>query len=130
MGSRLAGESDWSTEATAVKAVVYDTNVPINVHPTSVSVTEGGATDTYDVCLATAVAPGSMVTVTPAPDSQLHVAPMSVVFDPLTNWALPLTVTVSAVDDNIVEGTHAGTITHTVREHGCHLRFNCQCVLD
>ena len=29
------------------------------------------------------------------------------------NWATPQTVTVTAVDDAVVEGSHSGTITHT-----------------
>ncbi len=74
------------------------------------NVTEGGATDTYDVVLRTA--PTANVTITINPSTQLGAAPATLTFTTV-NWNVPQTVTVTAVDDALVEGAHTGTITHT-----------------
>ncbi len=73
-------------------------------------VTEGGATDTYTMVLTSQ--PSANVTVTPNGGAQLN-NPPAVVFTN-ANWNLPQTVTVMATDDNVVEGTHSGSISHTV----------------
>ncbi len=73
------------------------------------AVTEGGATDSYSIVLATQ--PTANVTVIVTPASQLGVNPVSLVFD-TTSWNMPQTVTVTAVDDGITEGSHSGAITH------------------
>ena len=75
----------------------------------STAVTEGGATDTYTVVLTGE--PTANVTITPSPDSQLTVSPPSLTFT-TSNWSTPHTVTVTAVNDAVAEGTHSGTITH------------------
>jgi hypothetical protein len=75
----------------------------------STAVTEGGATDTYTVVLTGE--PTSDVTITPTPGSQLTVSPPSLTFT-ISNWSTPQTVTVTAVNDAVAEGTHSGTITH------------------
>jgi len=75
----------------------------------STAVTEGGATDTYTVVLTGE--PTSDVTITPSPNSQLTVLPASLTFN-ISNWSTPQTVTVTAVNDAVAEGTHSGTITH------------------
>jgi hypothetical protein len=76
----------------------------------STNVAEGGATDTYTVVLNTA--PSANVTITLNAGAQLMVVPASLTFTP-ANWNMPQTVTVTAVDDALVEGPHSGTITHT-----------------
>jgi hypothetical protein len=73
------------------------------------AVTEGGATDTYTVRLV--AAPTANVTVSVSPDAQLTTSTASLVFTP-ANWNVPQTVTVTAVDDLLVEGLHFGVITH------------------
>src|SRR5262249_4324425 len=73
------------------------------------SVSEAGATDTYDVSLATQ--PTDDVTVTLSPDTELTPSPTTLTFT-TSNWATPQPVTVSAVDDDVAEGTHGGTIQH------------------
>jgi len=77
----------------------------------STDVTEGGATDTYDVVLTSQ--PTADVTITINPDAQVTTTPSSLTFTSL-NWNSAQTVTVSAVDDDVVEGNHTGTITHSV----------------
>ncbi|MDP2587521.1 MAG: FG-GAP-like repeat-containing protein, partial [bacterium] len=74
-------------------------------------VTEGGATDSYTVHLASE--PHATVTVTATPDAQETVSPSMLTFTTL-NYATPQTVTVTAVDDGPGEGQHTGLITHSV----------------
>src|SRR5581483_422553 len=74
------------------------------------NVTEGGATDTITVVLTTA--PTANVTITMNPGTQVTVAPNPLTFTP-ANFATAQTVTVTAVDDTVVEGPHTGTITFT-----------------
>jgi hypothetical protein len=83
----------------------------VDVTPGGVSTTiaEGGTTDTYTVVLTGE--PTSDETITPSPDNQLTVSPASLTFTS-ANWNTPQTVTVSAVNDAVAEGTHSGTITH------------------
>ncbi len=74
------------------------------------AVTEGGATDSYTAVLT--YAPSAPVTITAVPGPQLSVAPATLTFT-AANWSVPQTVTVTAIDDPLVEGPHVGTITHT-----------------
>ena len=73
------------------------------------AVTEGGTTDTYSIVLQSP--PTANVTITINPGSQVATAPTSLTFTP-ANWATAQVVTVTAVNDTAVEGTHFGTITH------------------
>lgn len=81
----------------------------------STAVTEGGAGDSYSVVLGTP--PSGTVSFTASPDAQLQVTPTSLQFDTL-NWNLPQTITVTATNDSVVEGTHSGLITHAVSGGG------------
>ena len=74
------------------------------------NVTEGGSVDTYDVALD--LEPSGNVTITITPDAQVSVNTTTLTFTPL-NFSSPQTVTVTAVDDAVVEGTHTGSITHS-----------------
>lgn len=74
-------------------------------------VVEGGATDSFSVVLSTQ--PVSNVVITINVDSQISVAPTTLTFTP-SNWASAQTVTVSAVNDALVEGTHSGSISFSV----------------
>ena len=79
----------------------------ISTDKTSINVTEGGATDTVNVSLATK--PAGAVFITPQPDAHLKVTPAFLTFDQNT-WNTPQTFTVSAVDDQIVEGPYTGQL--------------------
>ncbi len=81
----------------------------------STDVTEGGATDTYTVVLD--LEPSGAVTVTLSPDSDVSVSPNPLTFTTST-WSLAQTVTVTGVDDAVVEGGHTGTITHSASSGG------------
>jgi Ca2+-binding RTX toxin-like protein len=73
-------------------------------------VVEGGATDTYTVQLTSK--PTSNVVVTLTTDQQVSVVPVTLTFTP-DNWNVDQTVTVQAVDDQVVEGNHSGKVSHT-----------------
>jgi len=75
----------------------------------STDVTEGGATDSYTIVLNTQ--PSADVTIAFNTGTQLQ-AISSVTFTS-SNWNTPQTITVTANDDNVVEGSHTGTITHS-----------------
>jgi len=77
----------------------------------STDVAEGGATDSYDVVLGSE--PTADVTITLTPDSQLSTDVTTLTFTPL-DWNVAQTVTVTAVDDSVVEGLHTGVVTHAV----------------
>lgn len=81
----------------------------------STNVTEGGATDTYTVVLNTQ--PSADVILTITPDAQVTRSPSTLTFT-TANWNVAQTVTVTAVDDGVVEGTHSGTITHSTAGGG------------
>ena len=73
------------------------------------TVTEGGATDTYALQLT--AQPLSDVTVTLTPASQVTVSATTLTVTS-ANWNTPQSVTVSAVDDAVAEGTHTGSVAH------------------
>lgn len=76
------------------------------------SLSEFGTTDTYTLVLSQP--PAAPVTVTLSPDSQVGVTPAGpFVFDS-NNWSTAITVTVRALPDNVVEGLHFSSLTHTV----------------
>ncbi len=83
----------------------------------STDVTEGGATDDYTVVLTSA--PTADVTIQITPDSQSSVSPTSLLFT-AANWNVPQTVTVTASDDSVIEGTHSSVITHSITSADTH----------
>jgi hypothetical protein len=111
-----SSDSNYSGLAVAgVTAQITDNDsttagVQITQSSGSTNVTEGGATDSYTVVLSTQ--PTANVTIAVAPSSQVSVDKTTLTFTP-SNWNVAQTVTVTAVNDNVAEGAHAGTITHT-----------------
>jgi hypothetical protein len=75
----------------------------------SSTASEGGAGDSYTVQLQSA--PTQDVIIAIQADAQLQVAPVVLSFTP-ANWGTPQTVSINAVDDALIEGPHAGTLTH------------------
>ncbi|MFC1587979.1 Calx-beta domain-containing protein [Planctomycetota bacterium] len=75
----------------------------------STDVIEGGGTDTYTVVLD--APPVRDVVIEIGPDAHTAVTPAELTFTD-DNWDDAQTVTVSAVDDALVEGDHTSTITH------------------
>jgi hypothetical protein len=93
-----------------VTANVIDNDAGLVVSKSSAAATEGGATDSYTVGLT--IPPTANVTVNITGGSNLGLSPSSLIFTP-ANWNTPQTVTVSALDDRIVEGDHSGGVGHT-----------------
>ena len=77
-------------------------------------VTEGGATDTYQISIKQA--PTSDVTITLTPDvaNQIHFLPSNnITFTP-TDWDTPRTITVKAIDDSVFEIDPTYTVSYSV----------------
>ncbi|SFD83085.1 lamin tail domain-containing protein [Spirosoma endophyticum] len=90
-------------------------NVPLNrvivrESGNTTNIAEGGASDTYTMVLNSQ--PTADVVVTLASGSQLATNPTTLTFTP-ANYNVTQTISVSAVDDNVVEGIHSGIITHS-----------------
>ena len=85
------------------------------ISPLTADVTESGVTDSYSVVLG--AQPSNNVTVTMTPDAEVTTTPTALTFT-VGNWDTPQPVTVTAVNDAIVEGTHTGTITHNASGGG------------
>ncbi len=80
------------------------------------SASEGGATDTYQIFLDSI--PTSNVLISVTPDGQIDIGngvgnPITLTFTP-NNALTPQTINVSAWDDAVIEGAHAGIIQHSV----------------
>ena len=75
------------------------------------NVVEGGATDSYSIRLT--AQPENNVTVTIGHSGgQVTTSASQLIFTP-TNWNVNQNVTVTAVNDQIAEGNHSATITHS-----------------
>ena len=85
-------------------------SVTISESGGSTDVTEGGASDSYTVVLD--LQPSGTVTITISPDSEVSLSTTTLTFT-TGNWDTAQTVTVTAVDDAVVEGDHTGTVTHS-----------------
>ncbi|BAQ65373.1 ExeM/NucH family extracellular endonuclease [Geminocystis sp. NIES-3709] len=85
--------------------------VIINETGGSTNVTEVGATDSYTIVLSDQ--PTSNVSININSGSQLTTISNVLTFTP-QNWNIAQLVTVTAVDDAVVEGNHSGTIQHSV----------------
>ncbi|AFZ07458.1 Subtilisin [Oscillatoria nigro-viridis PCC 7112] len=82
----------------------------ISITTTATTATEGGANGSYAIELTSE--PIAPVTINFNAGSEINaIAPIT--FDS-TNWNVAKTVTVTATDDSKAEGTHSGTIAHTV----------------
>ncbi|PCJ62562.1 MAG: hypothetical protein COA79_03355 [Planctomycetota bacterium] len=92
-------------------AFIYENTAGIYISQTDsiLKITEGGATDSYSLVLKSL--PTSDVIITISTDIQSTVNVTQVTFTNQT-WNIPQTITVSAIDDNAVEGNHTSTISH------------------
>ena len=86
-----------------------DASVTVTESDGATDLAEAGGEDTYELVLD--VIPASTVAITITPDEQATVSPVALIFT-TGDWNVPRTVTVTAVNDTIVEGTHPGTIVH------------------
>ncbi len=76
----------------------------------STDIAEGGATDIYTIVLKSQ--PSANVIINITPDSQATTSVTALTFTP-DNWNVAQTVTVTAVDDAVIESNHSSIITHT-----------------
>ncbi|BAY07354.1 malectin domain-containing carbohydrate-binding protein [Calothrix sp. NIES-2098] len=72
---------------------------------------EGGAGDSYSLVLNTQ--PTSDVTINVVTGNRLNANKTSLTFN-ASNWNVPQTVTINAVDDKVVQGAQTVNITHTI----------------
>ncbi len=84
----------------------------VTLSESTLSVIEGGATDTYTIVLTSQ--PTSTVQIAIAPSAaSIGVSTTTVSFTS-SNWSTPQTITVTATDDATVDGTETPTIAHTI----------------
>ena len=83
----------------------------ITVNPANTNATEGGATGSYTLKLNSQ--PTETVTVSFDVGGNQISAIAPITFD-AANWNVAQTVTVIATDDTVVEGSHSGSINHSV----------------
>lgn len=116
-----SGDPDYNgTSIPDIVVSITDNDIPgVTIVQTGggTAVSEAGpSSDTYTLVLDSQ--PTATVNVTITPDNQSTVgagpgAPIMLVFS-TANWSTPQTVTVTAVDDDLAEGSHSSTIAHTV----------------
>lgn len=75
------------------------------------SLSEAGLGDTFSIELTSQ--PTADVVVHIAADAQVAAGTTALTFTP-ANWDIAQIVTLTAVNDNVVEGTHSGALTHSV----------------
>jgi len=91
-------------------AITDNDTADFSVTPTNITATEGGATGSYKIKLTSQ--PTAPVSISFNTGNQLNPIAIPITFDS-TNWNVEKTVTVSAIDDSVAQGTHSGTIAHT-----------------
>ena len=104
----------------SVTANITDNDTPaiiLNQSGGSTLVTESGTSDSYTISLATKPQAGNTVTISVGNDASVSVSPSTLTFT-TADYNTPQTVTVSAVNDLIAQGTHTGTVTHVVAAVG------------
>lgn len=97
--------------ASVVVNIVDNDVAGVNLTSMAVNLTEGSNPGTYAVSLNSQ--PLSNVTIVLHTDNQLAGSPTTLVFTAL-DWNTGKPVSVSAVDDAVIEGAHTGIITHTI----------------
>ena len=106
-------KEEYSSNGTSMYLISFDLIEPaVTVSSTAATVTEG-ASDEATYTLALRTPPDDDVTVLVSPGPQLYADVASVTFASST-WNVPQTVTLTAADDNSIEDSHTGTVTHTV----------------
>ncbi len=85
----------------------------VKIEPVALAVAEGSAGAGYTVVLTSQPAADVTVQALAAPAGQVSVSPASVTFT-ATDWNLPRTITVTAVDDSVHEAPATVTVGHQV----------------
>jgi hypothetical protein len=99
------------SQNTATVEIIDNEVARIDISQTELSVTESGITDNYNLVLTTI--PTEPVTIRFQTDNQIE--PITTITFDETNWSIPQTIEIKAIDDNLVEDrTHNSLITHVV----------------
>ena len=108
LGSGQPFTAFWQSIEIRAEAAQPSAGVSVTQTGGSTAVTEGGATDTVSVALASQ--PTSTVMVTVSGNADVTPSPTTLTFT-AANWNIAQTVTVAAVDDSLVEGSETANIT-------------------
>jgi hypothetical protein len=76
-------------------------------------VTEGTPGSAYHICLGTTAPTADVVVTATRVGTDIEVFPSTRTFT-TANWMLPQAVTVAAVNDGVIEGTHTDSVSHDV----------------
>ncbi|MBE8970594.1 hypothetical protein IQ277_31610 [Nostocales cyanobacterium LEGE 12452] len=111
-GSGFGSNGGSLTIATVTITIADNDTAGVTITQTdaSTNISEDGATDTYTVVLNSQ--PTADVSIAINNGSQTSSNPNSLIFT-AANWNVAQTVTLTAVDDAVLEGNHTDTITHT-----------------
>ncbi|MEO8615589.1 MAG: endonuclease [Luteolibacter sp.] len=85
----------------------------VRVSKLAAAVTEGGISDSYTLVLTSQPTANVTINTTSTPVSQVIATPASVTFTS-TNWNLPQTIILSAVNDSVYETTLTATVQHSI----------------
>jgi subtilisin family serine protease len=96
--------------ASVTVSITDNDSAGVDVTPAAIAATEGGATGSYDVVLTSQ--PTADVSITLTPDPQVTTSASPLLFTP-ANWDDAQTVTVTAANDDVAEGTHSGSVSHS-----------------
>jgi Bacterial SH3 domain len=108
-----AGDSTYLSAFLApLDVTVHDNDTAgITISPTTVAVSEAGVSDTYDITLTSQPTSTVTVNISGGGSCLVNGSPFTTLDFNAANT--PQTVTVTAVDDLIAQGTHSCTITHS-----------------
>lgn len=104
-----SGSSYNTSEFSACKTVAAAGSGPIAVSPTQVVTTEAGGTGNFTVVLSSQPAANVTIPVSSSDTTEGTVSVAQLVFTP-QNWNVPQAVTVTGVDDTLIDGPIAYTI--------------------
>ncbi|NEO55191.1 MAG: tandem-95 repeat protein [Okeania sp. SIO3B5] len=104
-------ESYNAIQASQVTVDITDNDTAaVSITPQQTTVTEDGGLGNYEIVLTTP--PTADVTINLNTDDQVQTVPTSINFTP-ENWNIPQPITISAIDDDILEGgQHLSRIIH------------------
>lgn len=97
-------ETNYSNNsATITRDVIAPTTAGFTITPTTLTITEGGIIGNFTVCLNSPPTGDVTLPVTASDISEISVSPASLTFTS-ANWSMPQTVTVTPVDDDLIDG--------------------------
>lgn len=109
--SMTNGSESGSQQVTTT--IIDDDSVGLTVSRNSLAVSESGSTETFTVKLNTQPASNVVLSVMSSDTTEAKVSPATLTFTP-SNWNTAQTVTVTGVDDQLVDGNVSSTVTVAV----------------